>query len=456
VQQAAHLDVQAIIDQQPFNRYHLRLGVLCALAILMDGFDAQAMGFVAPALLEQWHITRVALSPIFSSGLVGMLAGALVFGPLGDRLGRKRVLLLSTLWFGLGSLATARANSVESMLWLRLATGFGLGGAMPNATALTSEYMPRRLRATGVMLMFFGFSMGAAIGGFVAAGIINRYGWPAVFIVGGLLPCVTAVFLLGLPESIRFLLWKSGPPKGGALEGSNAQQVAKLLHKIAPGVTIAPGAVFTLGQQRPGGERKSGFPVSQLFTEGRARTTLLLWVVFFMSLLDLYFLNSWLPTVIHDAGVALERAIAITAMFQVGGAAAAIVLGRVVDRQMSYGILAWVYLGAALCVFLIGLVNSTVAIETAAVFAAGFCVIGGQTCSNSLAAESYPTAVRSTGVGWALGIGRIGSIVGPVLGGLLLSLDWGMRRVFLAAAVPALVAALAAAALKARRPGSLE
>jgi MFS transporter, AAHS family, 4-hydroxybenzoate transporter len=433
MQQATRLDVQAIIDQQPFSRFHLRLGVLCALAVLMDGFDAQAMGFVAPALLQQWHITRVALSPILSSGLVGMLAGALLFGPLGDRLGRKRVLIVSTLWFGLGSLLTARAQSVEAMLWLRLFTGFGLGGAMPNATALTSEYMPRRLRATGVMLMFFGFSMGAAIGGFVAAGIITRYGWPAVFIVGGLLPCVTALFLLGLPESIRFLI----------LKGGENQRVAQLLRQVAPGATVLPDASFTLTEGR-----KTGFPVSHLFTDGRARTTLLLWIVFFMSLLDLYFLNSWLPTVIHDAGVPLEQAIVITAMFQVGGAAAAIVLGRVVDRQMSYAVLAWVYLGAALCVFLIGLVNGTAAIETAAVFAAGFCVIGGQTCSNSLAAESYPTAVRSTGVGWALGIGRIGSIVGPVLGGLLLSFNWGMRRVFLAAALPAIVAALAAMALK--------
>ncbi|HLI86518.1 MAG TPA: aromatic acid/H+ symport family MFS transporter [Bryobacteraceae bacterium] len=382
----------------------LRVGVLCALAVLMDGFDAQAMGFVAPALLQQWHISRVALSPILSSGLVGMLMGALAFGPLGDRVGRKRVLLLSTLWFGAGSLLTARAGSMEAMLWLRLLTGFGLGGAMPNATALTAEYMPPRFRATGVMLMFFGFSIGAAIGGFVAAGIIGRYGWPAVFVAGGLTPLAMAVVLLALPESARFLE-----------------------------------------------ERKRRFPVTQLFTQRRARTTLLLWVMFFMSLLDLYFLNSWLPTVIHDAGVPLSQAIAITAMFQVGGAAAAIVLGRVVDRRQSYGVLAAVYLGAAVCVFWIGLVSATVAVETAAVFAAGFCVIGGQTCSNSLAAESYPTAIRSTGVGWALGIGRIGSIVGPVVGGVLLSFQWGTREVFLAAAIPAVIAALAAMGLNPRR-----
>ena len=442
MQQAARLDAQEFLDQQPFHSFHLRLSMLCGLAVLMDGFDAQVMGFVAPSLLEQWHITRLALGPVLSSGLAGMLVGALVFGPLGDRVGRKPILVFCTLWFGVCSLLTARVNSVEPMLWLRLLTGFGLGGAMPNATALTAEYMPRRSRATGVMLMFFGFSMGAAIGGFVAAGLISRYGWQAVFVVGGLLPLLTAVALLvALPESIRFLL----------LKGGQEARVASLLRKVAPKAPAA--AAFA-----PVEDCKPGFPVSQLFTERRARTTLLLWIIFFMSLLDLYFLNSWLPTVIHDAGVPLAQAITITALFQVGGAAAAIVLGRIVDRQMSYGVLAWVYLGAAICVFLIGLVNGTVAIETAAVFAAGFCVIGGQTCSNSLAAESYPTMLRSTGVGWALGIGRIGSIVGPVLGGLLLSFDWGMRRVFLAAAAPALIAALAAAALNLtpRRPGSLQ
>jgi hypothetical protein len=185
MQQAAHPNIT-----QPSSRLYLKVGILCALAVMMDGFDAQATGFVAPALLAEWHITRLALSPILSSGLVGMLAGALLFGPIGDRLGRRRVLVLCTLWFAFGSLLTARAHTVETMLWLRLATGFGLGGAMPNATALTAEYMPRRLRATGVMLMFCGSSMGAAIGGFVAAGIINRYGWPAVVLQLGHAPRV--------------------------------------------------------------------------------------------------------------------------------------------------------------------------------------------------------------------------------------------------------------------------
>ncbi len=219
MKEAARLDTQELIDQRPLNRFQYRLLALCAASVLMDGFDAQAIGFVAPSLVEQWHITRPALGPVLSSGLAGMLMGALLFGTLGDRFGRRRILILCTLWFGAFSLLTARADSVSSMLLLRLITGLGLGGTLPNAISLTSEYMPRRLRATGVTLMFCGFPIGAAIVGLVAASLIPRFGWPAVFVVGGVLPCIIAVFLLSLPESIRFLL----------LKGEEDKRVADLL-----------------------------------------------------------------------------------------------------------------------------------------------------------------------------------------------------------------------------------
>lgn len=425
---APMLDLQQAIDEQAFNKYHLRVLLLCALSVFMDGFDAQAMGFVAPTLSAEWNISRGALGPILTAGLVGMLCGALFFGPLADRFGRRTILLFCTVWFGVLSLLTASATSIRSMEVLRLITGFGLGGTLPNAIALTSEYMPRRLRSTCVMLMFTGFSIGAATAGFVASILIKTLGWRAVFVVGGLAPCLLAALLLGLPESIRFL----------ALSGRTAQ-VKAYLRKVAPDLDVPEDVCFHIPERR-----ERGFVVGQLFRNGRAVTTLLLWVIFFMSLLDLYFLNSWLPTVLHDSGLQLETALRMTAMFQVGGAIGAFVLGRTFDRMKSFIGLAAAYAGAAACVFFIGMAGSSLIVQTALVFATGVCAVGGQTGANALAAELYPTRIRSTGVGWSLGIGRIGSIVGPMLGAKLLSSHLEVRQVFWAAAVPASIAVIAA------------
>ncbi len=439
MKQAMVLDIRQFIDEQPFSRYQLLIAVMCGAMVFMDGFDAQAMGFVAPALTAQLKITRAALGPAISIGLFGMMIGALVCGPLADRFGRKPVLVGCTLMFGFGALLTATAGSLESLLFFRLFTGLGLGGAMPNAIALTSEYAPKKFRATAVMTMFTGFSIGAAVGGFVAAGLISQFGWQSVFIVGGILPLVIAVLsMVLLPESIRFLV----------LRGGNRERVTRYLSRIAP--NSGPFEEMSVGVDE---HQSGGFVVKRLFTEGRARVTPFLWVMFFMSLLDLYFLNSWLPTVMNDNGIQVEIAIIITTLFQIGGAAGSILLGRVFDRHLSFAFLACAYLGAAASIFLIGEAGASIALLVLTVSAAGFCVIGGQTGSNALAAEFYPTAIRSTGIGWALGIGRIGSIVGPTLGGALLSMGGQTRHVFWAAAIPVLIATVAAsgAALMVRK-----
>jgi AAHS family 4-hydroxybenzoate transporter-like MFS transporter len=426
------IDIAEFIDQQPVGAFQIKLLLTCAAVLFLDGFDTQAVGYVAPALAREWGLTKAALGPVFSAGLFGLMIGALLFGPLADRIGRKKIIIFSTLAFGIGTLVTAFVQDVNSLLAVRFLTGLGLGGAMPNAIAMTSEFNPRRRRATMVMIMFCGFSVGAALGGLLAAALIPQFGWRAVFVVGGAAPLLLVPILaLWLPESVRFL----------ALTGRAHQRVAGLLGLINPKAAFAPGAQFVIHEPE-----LPGIPVLHLFRDGRAPVTLLLWVVFFMSLLDLYFLSNWLPTVLNDLGASMSSAAAIGSMLQVGGVVGTFALGGIIDR-FSFRALALVYFLAVFAVGAIGQLGHSVVFVTMAIFAAGFCIVGGQIAANALAAGFYPTAVRATGVGWALGIGRVGSIVGPLIGGALLSANWSAASVFAAAAGAALCAALAAFSL---------
>jgi AAHS family 4-hydroxybenzoate transporter-like MFS transporter len=426
---ALSVDVADFTDAQPVGRFQFQLLLTCAAVLFLDGFDTQAIGYVAPALAKEWGLTKGALGPVFSAGLFGLMIGALVFGPLADRIGRKRIIILSTLAFGLGALVTAFVQDVNTLLLIRFLTGLGLGGAMPNAIALTSEFNPRRRRATMVMIMFCGFSVGAALGGLLAAALIPQFGWRSVFIVGGIAPLLLVpILVLRLPESVRFL----------ALTGRANERVAELLALVAPKAAFAPSTQFVIHEPD-----LAGIPVLHLFRDHRTPVTLLLWVVFFMSLLDLYFLSNWLPTVLNDLGASVSASAAIGSMLQVGGVVGTFALGSIIDR-FSFRALALVYFMAVFAVGAIGQLGHSVVFVTMAIFAAGFCIVGGQIAANALAAGFYPTSLRATGVGWALGIGRVGSIVGPLIGGALLTAKWSTGSVFIAAASAALCAAIAA------------
>jgi AAHS family 4-hydroxybenzoate transporter-like MFS transporter len=426
------VDVAEFIDAQPVGGFQIRLLLTCAAVLFLDGFDTTAIGYVAPSLAREWGLSKGALGPVFSAGLFGLMIGALLFGPLADRIGRKKIIIFSTLAFGIGTLVTAFVHDVNTLLAIRFLTGLGLGGAMPNTIALTSEFSPHRRRATMVMVMFCGFSVGAALGGFLAAGLIPYFGWRSVFVVGGAAPLLLVPFLaLKLPESVRFL----------ALTGRADARVAQLLGRVNLNAMFAPVTRFTVHEPQ-----LVGMPVLHLFRSGRTLVTLLLWVVFFMSLLDLYFMSNWLPTVLNDLGASVSAAAAIGSMLQVGGVVATFALGNIIDR-FSFRALALLYFVAVFAVGAIGQLGHSVVFVTLAIFVAGFCIVGGQISANALAAGYYPTSIRSSGVGWALGIGRVGSIVGPLVGGALMTMKWSTGEVFMAAAAAALCAALAAFAL---------
>jgi len=419
----------------------MQLGViaLCALIALLDGFDTQAIGYVAPNIAEEWGIKPSAFGPIFSAGLFGLMAGAFAIGPLADKVGRRKVILFSTAAFGLAALATALAETMQHLLLLRFLTGIGLGAVLLNIIALTSEYAPARLRATAVMVMFCGFPLGSTIGGLISAPLMEAYSWRAVFIMGGVAPlALLPLLLFSLPESVRLL----------AVRGGTEQQIGRILKRISPDASVAE-FIASVHAEKTGAQE--GLTVPKLFADGRATSTILLWVIFFMSLLVYYFLVNWLPTLIKASGLPLSLAIICTATLNLGGVVGAIVLARLLDRFSPFLILGLTYAATAVFVAMVAYGTTSAGFLMVAAALAGFGAAGGQIGSNALAATLYPTAIRATGVGWALGVGRIGAITGPLIAGALLAEDWSPKAIILSAAIPSLAASAAAFLMGATR-----
>lgn len=431
------IDVQQFLDKQKLSGVQILTLVLCFFIVAVDGFDTAAIGFIAPAIRAEWSLDAAHLAPVFGAGLFGLMAGSLIFGPLADRYGRKRILMLSVFFFGLMTLISAWSTSVEMLVVLRFLTGLGLGGAMPNAITLSSEYSPQRHRSVLVTTMFCGFTLGSAAGGIVAAHIVESFGWHWVLIAGGVLP-IALVPIIGLlqTESPRYM----------ALKGGQDKQVRQLMQRIAPHEDLS-GVTFTVAEQAT-----KGSPIKQLFATNLRFGTVALWSTVFMTLLVIYLLSSWLPTVINDSGMSLKNASLVTAMFQIGGTVGAIILGRLMDRHKPQVVLGITYLIGALFTYLIGNNSGGTTMLVLAVFGAGFCVSGGQVGTNALAAAFYPTSARATGVSWSLGIGRIGSILGSLAGGWMLALGWGMSTMFLVVSIPSLIAAFCMAAMARKRP----
>jgi AAHS family 4-hydroxybenzoate transporter-like MFS transporter len=423
------IEIADWINHQRISPLQVTVLSLCAVCALLEGLDAQNIGFVAPAIIHAWHLSPHSLTPAFMSGLFGLMVGCLLIAPLADLIGRKAVLLGSVATFAVFSLLSARAESREVLSVLRFLTGLGIGGGMANAIALTSEYFPERRRAGMTVVMFVGFSLGAALGGFLSAYLIPRFGWQSVFVAGGILPLLVAIVLaFALPESIRHLVTRNSPP----------EQVIAILRRINPAARFAANANFIIAE-----ERKPGFTVRHLFRDGRTLGTLLIWTVFFMSLLDIYLLASWLPVVLHGAGLTISMSAVVTAMLHLGGVVVCVLLVPILDRKGCLVIMLPAYLLAAVGIAALGSVGTTVVLLMLTATAAGIGIVCGQNTANAFAAAYYPTYIRATGVGWALGIGRIGAIIGPAVGGAMLSLEWSRQTILLVSAIPELVAVAA-------------
>ncbi len=422
------VDIAAVIDTNKVSPFQVWLLILVGLTVVIDGFDVQAMGFVAPAIIQEWGVNKAELGPVFGAGLFGMLVGSLTLSVLADKIGRRPVLICASLFFGVCMLITAHVTSINQLLTMRFIAGLGLGAIMPNAMALAGEFSPKRKRVTLMMWVSCGFTVGAVLGGLVSAAMIPAWGWQSVFYLGGAIPLTLAVLMFfQVPESMQFLV----------LRGKRPEFVADCLRKIDPSLRIDRETRYLMPEAKQGGA-----PVAELFRHGRARATLLLWVINFMNLLNLYFLGSWLPTIAKSAGLQLSTAVLVGTMLQVGGVVGTLVMGPLIDRVGFYKVLVPVFLVAAVSIVMIGQPGVSLSLLFTVVTITGLCIIGGQPAVNALAATYYPTTLRSTGIGWSLGIGRIGSIVGPLLGGELIRLNWSNSGIFIAVAVPAVISSL--------------
>ncbi len=432
-QAAATLNVTDVLETSPIGALQVRVFTLSMLCLIMDGFDVQAMGYAAPALVADWGIKGPALGPVFAAANFGVLLGSLLFSMVADKVGRRPVLVAGTFFFSVLTFATAYSQDLTQLLWLRFISGLGLGCIIPQATALVGEFSPRRSRVTLMMSITVGFTVGAAIGGFVAAWLIPAFGWRSVFQFGGAVPFAIAVAMAwGLPESLQFL----------AVRGAKREALTRWLRQLNPALRLDANTAYVANESS-----KEGVPLMHLFRDGRAGFTLLLWVVNFMNITMLYSLSNWLPTMVTGMGYSTQTAVLVGTVLQVGGTLGTFGMAWLIARRGFIVVMTVTFAVAAVSIAFIGHPGISLALLTAIVFVAGWCVVGGQPGLNALSGTYYPTYLRSTGVGAGLGVGRAGGIVGPYIGGVLLAQQWSSQQLFWAAALPAVVSTVTIAAM---------
>jgi MFS transporter, AAHS family, 4-hydroxybenzoate transporter len=425
---------ETAIENQRIGGLQIRVAALCTLIQICDGYDVSSIGYAVPSLTHAWNLPGPAFTTAFLWSSLGIMVGALSAGPIGDRVGRKPLLLASVTIFGLASLLSAFAPSLAFLSALRSFTGLGIGGAFPGAATLAGDYAPHRLRATMIMATFTGAPVGGFVGGQIISVLLPHFGWPVIFILGGMFPLVlVAVLALWLPESPRFL----------ARKARLSPREAALLDRL----DIAAG--------RGEGHRVDvalGNPITMLFGEGYALQTILLWIIFFCSLMNLFLFGYWLPEVLHLIGMTPAQAVFASSLRDLGAILAVLYLGLLIDRIGPERSLAFHYFVGAVFIAVISLVGAILSygILLAIIFLCGMTIIGSQTGANATCGKLYPARMRTSGLGWALGIGRLGGIAAPVLGGYLLTLGMPPTQIFLSACVFGVIAAAATGLLALR------
>jgi AAHS family 4-hydroxybenzoate transporter-like MFS transporter len=435
VAQAGLPSIETALENQRLGGLQIRVAALCTLIQICDGYDISSIGWAVPSLIHHWHLPPPAFTIAFLWSSIGIMAGALSAGPIGDRFGRRPLLIASLSIFGVASLLSAVAGSLSMLSVLRFFTGLGIGGAFPGAASLAGDYAPRRRRATMIMVTFTGAPVGGFLGGQIVALLLHQgFAWPVIFVLGGAFPlALVVVIALWLPESPRFL----------AARAELRPRDRALLQRL----DIAPSQV-----ERHTIDLARGNPIRMLFGEGFALQTLLLWVIFFCSLLNLFLFAYWLPTVLNLIGFTPSQAVFASSLRDFGAIWAALYLGLAIDRVGPERSLAFHYAAGAVFIALIALVALPYGLLLAVIFFSGMTIIGSQTGANATCGALYPARMRTSGLGWALGVGRLGGIAAPALGGYLLARGMAPTHIFLSACLFAVVAAGATGLLALRGP----
>lgn len=420
------VNINETIDNAKFSLFHWKVLVWCLLIIIFDGYDLVIYGVALPLLMQQWSLTAVQAGLLASAALFGMMFGAMIFGTLSDRLGRKKTIMICvTLFSGFTFLGAFATNPVEFAI-LRFIAGLGIGGVMPNVVALMTEYAPKKIRSTLVAIMFSGYAIGGMTSALLGAWLVKDMGWQIMFLIAGIPLLMLPIIWKFLPESLAFLI-KSG----------KEEQAKQIINKLLPTRDIHQNTQLVFNENI-----HHEAPVKALFQDGRAFSTFMFWIAFFMCLLMVYALGSWLPKLMLQAGYSLGASMLFLFALNIGGMVGAIGGGALADRFHLKPVITSMFVIGAAALILLGF-NSPQIVLYSLIALAGAATIGSQILLYTFVAQFYPTTVRSTGMGWASGIGRIGAIIGPVLSGALLTFELPHQMNFLAIAIPGVIAAFA-------------
>jgi AAHS family 4-hydroxybenzoate transporter-like MFS transporter len=424
------ITIQSVFDSVPrVSSYQYWICTICFLVVFLESFDQTIIGVTVPKIADFLHTTPGALGYAMSASLAGSIVGAVVLGMLADRFGRKWMLFLCAVLFGLFTLLTIFITNVGQLALFRFIAGIGIGGAVPNAVAFGSEYAPSRLRKTFAATMYAGAPVGATLAGLVAAYFIPHYGWQSLFLLGGIVPLIIALITLGfLPESLEFLASKS----------KNQQRIRKTVLRVAPAIGKDQDYRFTTSEVK-----LPGVPAKHLFTGGRALTTILLWIAMAGGLYLLYVLVSWAPTLLHKSGATVVQYSIAFAALNFGAAISFVSVGRLMDMGNPFRILQVAYILSFLSLVVFGLLAGGSLLTVAAIsVVCGFFVNGSFAGLLAIATVSYPSDIRGTAIGWAYAIAKFGGMLAPVVGGFLLTLGWTVRGICGVNALVALLVAL--------------